>query len=218
MGFLSGKKKQTQTNAAYGDIKNAFGGTLGYTKSAGDALQALLGGDSSGLDAYKAATGFDRLIEEGSRGITGNAAASGLLRSGSTGKALVNYGNQMQNQYAGTYMDKLLALAGLGTQGGSLLASTADTTTTSKSKPGLGTILGGALSMAGASDRRLKTNIEKVGELPNGLGVYTWQYLDGTGPTYRGVMADEVRNIQPEALGPSLLGYDTVDYSQIKGL
>lgn len=210
---LFGGSKQKSSNKAYGDISNAFKPALGYTTQGGDAISALLGGDASGFNKYKDATGFDWQAEQGSRGITGNAAASGLLRSGATSKSLVNYGENLQNQFADNYLTKLLGLAGLGTQAGSVLAGSGQVSKGS-SKPGLGGFLGKLGAGIAASDRRLKTNIEKVGEYPDGLGQYEFDYIWG-GPRQRGVMADEARVLRPEILGPQIAGYDTVDYSKL---
>lgn len=203
--------KEVSKNLAYGDISNAFKPALGYTTQGGDAISALLGGDASGFNKFKDATGFDWQAEQGSRGITNNAAASGLLRSGSTGKALVNFGNNIQNQFADSYLGKLLGLAGLGVQSGSVLGDAGKyQKSKSKEKPGLLSFAPGVA----ASDRRLKTNIEKVGEYPDGLGQYEFDYIWG-GTRQRGVMADEARVLRPEILGPQIAGYDTVDYSKL---
>lgn len=64
------------------------------------------------------------------------------------------------------------------------------------------------------SDERLKTDIEFEGELANGLGVYSYRYIWG-GPRQRGVMAQEVQTIQPEAVVEDENGYLKVDYGQI---
>ncbi|HET7713909.1 MAG TPA: tail fiber domain-containing protein, partial [Patescibacteria group bacterium] len=190
-----------------------------------DQISRLLGGDSSGFDAFKRATGFDAAAETGSRGITGNAAARGLLRSGSTGARLMQFGNELQNQYSTNYLDKLMGLGNLGLGAGGLLAQ-AGQVQKSKKKGGLGSTLGGfgSLLSGGAaiapalSDRRSKTNIEKIGELKNGLGVYKFNYKERLEfvPNI-GVMADEVSAIQPEALGPIINGYQTVNYDKIEG-
>jgi len=142
MGALFGKRaKQTSSseNKAYDFIKGAYSPLTQYAGSGAEMLAGLLSGDASGFNAYKDATGFDQLIQEGSRGITGNAAAGGLLRSGGTGKALANYGNMMQNQYADQYLNRALNLAGLGMNAGQLIAGAGQTSTsTSKGgKPGL---------------------------------------------------------------------------------
>lgn len=147
MGKLfSGSQKSKTTNAAYGQIHDTFTPAIDKGVSSFLDMGKLLGGDSSGFDAYKKATGFDATAELGSRGITGNQAASGLLRSGGTGKALQNYGQTLQNQYAGDYMGGLNQQAGYGLNAASLLGQTATKTTKNKSKPGLGAILGGGLS------------------------------------------------------------------------
>lgn len=74
-------------------------------------------------------------------------------------------------------------------------------------------------AVAGASDRRLKTDIRKVGKLPSGLGVYTFRYKSG-GPVVMGVMADEVEQVYPDAvLKKHIAGeYDAVDYSKLEML
>jgi hypothetical protein len=94
---------------------------------------------------------------------------------------------------------------------------------------GAGSLLGGVT--AGAtdvvtefikkiSDVSLKTNIEPVGKLPNGIKLYTWDWtekgkeLAGDTPTY-GVLAQEVQQIIPEAVTRGEHGYLTVDYSKL---
>lgn len=64
------------------------------------------------------------------------------------------------------------------------------------------------------SDRRLKTDIARIGTTDDGLGVYTYRYKWG-GPVQMGVMADEVANVRPEALGPTVGGFATVNYGAL---
>ena len=214
--FGGSKSKQSSSNQAFGQIRDTFTPVTANAAKGADALAALLSGDTSGFNAYKDATGYDFMAEEGSRGITGNAAANGLLRSGSTGKSLVNYGNQLQQTFAGNYMDKLLAQAGLGLQAGQLISGAGNVSSgKSSSKKGLGGFLGTAASAFAASERRLKKNIINVGKLRNGLNLYTFDYIDGPSNQI-GVMVDEVEKILPEALGPVVDGVKTVDYSKIE--
>jgi len=63
------------------------------------------------------------------------------------------------------------------------------------------------------SDRRLKRNIQKIGQLENGLNIYTFNYIWDSALTV-GVMADEVRTVKPEAV-ININGFDLVDYSEI---
>lgn len=63
------------------------------------------------------------------------------------------------------------------------------------------------------SDRRLKENIsEKVGEI-NGFNLYEFNYKDRP-ERWRGVMADEVKEIFPEAVS-EVGGYLAVDYGML---
>jgi hypothetical protein len=153
MSKIFGGSKSTQTstssNRAYDTVNQSLSPLIGMAGTGANALQALLTGDRSGFDAYKGATGYDAIAEQGSRGITGNAAAGGLLRSGSTGKALQAFGTNLQNTFANNYMDRLLQQAGLGFNAANALTAagnTASSTGTSKSKPGLGGLIGGFAS------------------------------------------------------------------------
>lgn len=149
--FGGSSNESTSSNQAFGTLNDSFGSNLGLTSDAASQIQALLGGDSTGFDTFKDATGFDFMAEQGSRGITGNSAASGLLRSGGTGKALASYGANIQDQYASQYLDRLLGLSNIGLQSGQLLASAGSQSESSgESKPGLGGLIGAGLSAVGA--------------------------------------------------------------------
>jgi len=72
----------------------------------------------------------------------------------------------------------------------------------------------GQLAMLAASDRRLKKNINKIGESPSGLNIYSFEYKDtkhGEG-VYQGVMSDEVPT---EAVSVNFDGYEAVNYNMI---
>ena len=64
------------------------------------------------------------------------------------------------------------------------------------------------------SDRRLKKNIELVGNSPSGVGIYNFEYIDNSiGEGYfQGAMSDEVPS---EAVSKHSSGYEMVDYSKI---
>jgi hypothetical protein len=133
LGGSSKKESSSSTNQGYGAISGALTPVMGNAATGANALGSLLGGDASGFNAYKKATGFDDLMAQGSRGITGGAAANGLLRSGSTGKALVNYGNTMQNQYANSYMSNLFNQANIGLDAGKTIGAAGATSKGSSS-------------------------------------------------------------------------------------
>jgi len=73
----------------------------------------------------------------------------------------------------------------------------------------------GSLGLAGAmyfSDRRLKSNIVQVGEHPLGIGIYEYDIF---GKRERGVMADEVAQVMPDAIVPHSSGYMMVNYGKL---
>ena len=73
--------------------------------------------------------------------------------------------------------------------------------------------LGGAGIMGAAmSDRRLKSKIVRIGTHPLGVGIYDYTIF---GKRQRGVMADEVKRIRPEAVRRHWTGYDMVDYGRL---
>lgn len=70
------------------------------------------------------------------------------------------------------------------------------------------------LGGAALSDRRLKSNIERIGTHKLGIGLYEYDIL---GERQRGVMADEVEKVMPEAVLMHPSGYKMVNYSLLNG-
>ena len=94
----------------------------------------------------------------------------------------------------------------LPTSGGSV----GNSSSSSSSDEGIGDTIAG---IAGAfSDKRLKTDIEKVGK-KNGFNLYSFRFK-GHATKFVGVMAQEVEKIMPEAVGERD-GFLTVDYDKI---
>jgi hypothetical protein len=88
---------------------------------------------------------------------------------------------------------------------------------------GLGALGGGLASGIGAaggigafmaSDRRLKTDIEKVGKTDAGLPIYTYKYK-GDNKTQMGVMAQDVEKKTPKAV-KEVGGFKAVNYALVK--
>lgn len=71
--------------------------------------------------------------------------------------------------------------------------------------------LGSAAIMA--SDRRLKTDVRRIGAWRN-LPLYLYRYVWG-GPLRLGVMAQDVIRVRPEAIVPMRGGYMAVDYGRL---
>jgi hypothetical protein len=114
---------------------------------------------------------------------------------------------------ASTYADNVSGLLGR--------YATQDGKEVSKSSGGLLGSLAKAAQIAALvaapSDRRLKTDIEKIGEQPDGLGVYRYRYVTDApdSPLRTGVMADEVERLRPWALGPKRGEFATVVYGKL---
>lgn len=107
----------------------------------------------------------------------------------------------------------LSALFGGGT-------STGTSTSTSKSEQSQGLLgpimqgLGAAGGAYAASDPRLKHSVVPLVEEPDGLGWYEFSY-HGSDDRFVGVMADEVAEYRPWALGPLVAGFMTVNYEAL---
>lgn len=109
-----------------------------------------------------------------------------------------------------------------------ILSSQTSIYNNSQGNDGFGALLGGlggigqglgAMGMkfgpaAALSDRRMKENIVRVGEDPRGFGLYEFNYLGGE-QRYRGVMADEIEPIMPDAVVYDDLGFASVNYPMI---
>lgn len=76
--------------------------------------------------------------------------------------------------------------------------------------------MGGLFGLASSgigllSDRRLKTDVKRVGQTDEGTPIYTYRYVWG-GPVHMGVMAQDV----PEAAFATGGGYLAVDYAEVR--
>lgn len=88
---------------------------------------------------------------------------------------------------------------------------------------GIGGLFGSVLGAAGQaggfgalfSDRRLKTDIQRIGQTDGGLPLYSYRYIDG-GPVQIGVMADEAQAVFPDAVIEDASGFLKVDYGRIR--
>jgi len=134
-----------------------------------------------------------------------------------------------QNQTAAQYINGISAGnstimqgQGLGIQGLSNMTSSqtsaynAQQAANASAQAGIGQLAGTAL-MAGAtyakySDRRLKQKIVQVGEDPRGFSIYEFAYRHSPDIRYRGVMADEVAHVVPQAVTYGEDGFARVNY------
>jgi hypothetical protein len=149
--------------------------------------------------------GQERGLQQQAAGMsTGIDAAAGLpleqylerMRSLAT---LGQTGTQTQSP------STLQIIAGLGSMGASMFSA-----------PAGGTSAATGLAAAFGSDRRIKTDIEKIGEDPRGFGLYTYRYVwDEPEVRRTGVMAQEVALVIPEAVHTHELGFLVVDYGAL---
>ena len=220
MSFLKPKMKTAPANVNQKLVTDIYTPQAQAGVGATNFLQALLtgkgdvAGANAGFENYKDMAGHENALADMSRAVVGGGAASGLLRSGSTQQALLREGAKINQGMYNNYLEQLGGLAGIGNQGGQLLVG-AGSGEPYKSPSTAGTIASGVGKIFSLfSDRRLKDNIVKVGEMPDGLGVYEFNYIWSEERT-TGVMADEVEKLRPWALGPVVDGYATVNYGAL---
>lgn len=173
-----------------------------------------------------------------------NLGLTGAAQLGNLGQQSFGYGQQIQQNIAqqgqqqqmlnqalidaakaqyGAYTQA--PAAGLSIMTQALGASPHGQTQTSQSSPGLFGILSAMAPMMASSDVRLKESIKKVGELANGIGVYTWKWTKEaieagkSSHMLKGVLAQEVRKQVPEAVAIDNDGYMMVNYNhpELKG-
>lgn len=236
------KSTSSSENVNNGLITSTYGGQMGAGTGATNFLANLLGvspsgvastantvgnaangianagGAEAGYQNYLQNAGYAPAMRQLAQDVTGQGAAAGILNSGATAKALQTRGMELNNQYFNNYLEQLRGLSGLGLQAGGLVANTGQKSTgtsTGGSPSTLGSIasaVGGIASIF--SDRRLKRDIERVGEFADGLGIYTFRYVMNA-KRVLGVMADEVGKLRPWALGPVRAGFATVNYGAL---
>lgn len=138
-------------------------------------------------------------------------ASSGALGANAANAQLAQqgYAAQAAAPYAG--------MAAYGSAMGNLFSGGTQSQTTYSPNPIWGAV-GSGIGALGAyfSDRRLKKDIEKIGEYPNGLGKFRWVYRnDPTNTVCEGVMADEVQAKFPEAYSEDARGFGMVNYAKL---
>lgn len=211
------------------------GGTGALTEQ-----QNLLGLNGAGaqqtsINALQNSPQFKALQDQGTNAILQNASATGGLRGGNTQAALAQFSpallaqtiNDRYSQLGGLTSLGQNAAAGVGNAGlqtggqiSQLLqqqgaAQAGAYLSAGKSQAGLGNMIGQLGGLAGSyfSDRRLKTNVSRIGTTPRGNALYRWDWIDGSGSA-EGVIADEVAHI-PGAVSRHSSGFDVVDYSKV---
>jgi hypothetical protein len=142
----------------------------------------------------------------GGAGLAASGSAMDLLRSSAQQGALTK---------------QLIQAQGLITQQGFEAESAQYQGMASAAKSaGTGGIFGSILKGIGAvipflSDASLKENIVKVGERPDGIGYFQYNWKGSPDTTYVGLVAQDVRRVRPEVVSIDDGGYLMVDYAAL---
>lgn len=237
MSFLKPKPATSSSeNVNNGLITSTYGGTMNTGVNANNYLASMLGipgstvagvgnaangvaaagGAPAGYNNYLQMAGYAPAMRQLSQSVTGQGAAAGILNSGTTAKTLQSRGADLNQGFFNNYLQNLQGVASNGLQAGGLVANAGQKSTSTGGSPStIGSIastVGGIASIF--SDRRLKTNIRKIGEESDGLGRYLYRYIGQT-IDHVGVMADEVAKLRPWALGRKCAGFQTVNYGAL---
>lgn len=220
-GIFGGSKSREQStteNQAFPFLQQQLGGAVGSVGSSVDLISGLLGGDRSALDQFANSAGLDFVLDQGGRGITQSGAARGLLRSGATGRALTNFGQQTSKSFLNDYINQAMGLGQLGLGAAGTIAQAgqrSESSGSSRKKPGLGGLIGGVASGVASSDRRLKYDIEPIGKLEDGVTIYKFKYVDHIPIEHTGVIAQEIAETRPELVSSDDQGFLAVDYTDL---
>lgn len=163
------------------------------------ATNALAGYPAMGMQATGAGAGYGAsgaaIASQGLAGMNSGFGAAGNMAGQMGQNATSMYSTQSRDHYQQSGGDSF----------GSILG-------------GLGGAAAGIAKVAPffMSDRRAKEGILAVGmHVPTGLTLYEFDYRGGDGRRFRGVMADEVKAVMPEAVRRDDDGYDRVDYARL---
>jgi hypothetical protein len=207
---------QNTYNSLYGQ---AYGNGLNLASSNANAnnansLGALTGAAGAGTTAANSG------VNASSSAINDQGNLFNLAGAGATGEQQANQANldNQQAQYSSQTQSPYAALQGLmGIIGSQNWGSNSTGTSTTTKTPGawdvISGLLGTAASAAKFSDRRLKTDIKRVGTLDNGLPVYTFRY-HGMPQVHMGLMAQDVEASNPDAVELHESGFKMVHYDK----
>lgn len=213
------KQSSSSSNVNNSMLSGSLGGALGGASKANSLMSTMLDGGPGG---YADSGGMKFLLNQGTDAVNSNMASRGLLNSGADMKGLEDYRSGLASTYLDQYMNHVNQMGQLGLGAGGVLADSGRVSSEKETgaKKGIaGSLMKIGSKIPGISDRRLKTDIEKVGEYADGLGRYRWTFVSDMGlpeGRHEGVMADEVKNLRPWAYIPNFMGeYSGVDYGRL---
>ena len=146
--------------------------------------------------------------QSGNSAVGNQMAPSGQMLAGqATAAGMIGQGQQQYVSGLGSIMGAQQQLnisnAQMSNQGGGAAA-------------GIGQLAMGAAALGWKpfSDPRLKEHVVKVGESDRGFGIYEFSFK-GDDTRWRGVMADEIEKLIPEAIQVDMDGYRHVNYTML---
>lgn len=153
--------------------------------------------------------------------------SSSALGSAGIGAGQTSFGNNLQTQSA--FTGGLGAASGVAASAGNAYGNifnqdmaSAKFAAENSTGAALGQLAGMGANMASAymaggmkSDRRVKTDIKRVGTTDSGVPIYTFKYVWDKHTTHMGVMAQEVSATNPQAVSVGGDGVLRVDYSLV---
>lgn len=200
--------------SAAGDLFNSGTSALNASTS---ALNAGVSAGNSLLDAGNQAAGN---AYGAYNSLMGNAINSGQLANQSAGMSsgLGTNNFNLYNGYDQQYLDNMLQALNIYTQGinAQMGLYGQGVGVNAQNNANQNAFTNNMIGMVGnvlRSDRRLKQDIERVGTYDNGLPMYEFAYRDAPERRYRGVMADDVLKVRPEAVIVAADGYQRVNYA-----
>lgn len=186
-------------------------------------------GDILGMESTQ------NMIGEQQRSLSQALASQGMRRSGYGAKSAADIPQQVAQSIEGQMMGRSQSLFGvgegaIGQQNAALSAmqqaidgnQAASDQRSSQRRSRNTQVAGMALGLLAMSDVRLKTDIEKIGEL-NGQNIYEWKWNEtankkGLFGKAIGVIAQEVQKLMPQAIHKTNDGFLMVDYKMALGV
>lgn len=210
---MASAKNGTRIALDNADMANKFqlyGGMKGMAGLGQTSASLATGAINAGTSAVNAGTNATTAGMRSAGG--GGSGAGGSFRDVFSGA------NSILSGYSG-----MAGMAGsMGSNATNMWNAQANAYNNSHGGDSLGGVLGGIGGLAAGaaklaplmmSDRRLKQDIVAVGtDEATGLTLYEFAYRESPGKRWRGVMADEVAKVMPEAVVRMPDGYDAVNY------
>ena len=199
---------QNAQQMALADIQNKFNADQFNVQSELQGAQQQLGAGAQLANISNLGFGMGQQVQQ-------NLAAQGAQQQ-ALQQALYDAAQQQFAGYTGAPM------AGVNLASGAISASPVPQSQVTSKQPGLMDYLAAGTAMVAASDKNLKKDIKFIKKLKNGIKIYSWKWnkkakeIGADVYPQTGVIAQEVRNINPDAVFKGLAGYLMVDYSKLE--